>query len=84
MPQIKPDEETRNRIKNLSLVGKAISEETNDNQGPTNLYLAKTSLSEFANGISKLELDPESLEGIKYLIKYLDKAIDLKMNTQTQ
>lgn len=82
MPQIQPDNETRNRIKNLSLVGKAISEETNDNQGPTNLYLAKTSLKEFENGILKLDLDPESLEGIKYLIKYLEKAIDLKMNTQ--
>jgi len=79
MPQIQPDEETKKRIKNLSVVGKAISEETNDNQGPTNVFLAKTSLKEFEAGILKLDLDPESLKGIQYLIKYLDKVIDLKM-----
>lgn len=79
MPQIKPDEETKKRIKNLSVVGKAISEETNDNQGPTNVFLAKTSLKEFKNGIEKLELDPESKNGIDHLIMFLDNILDSKM-----
>ncbi|MBE2279926.1 MAG: hypothetical protein IAE91_06000 [Ignavibacteriaceae bacterium] len=79
MPQIHPDEETKNRIKNLGIVGKALSEETNENQGATSVFLAKSSLKEFENGIKKLELDPESSAGMQYLINFLDKLIDKKM-----
>ncbi len=79
MPQIHPDEETKKRIKNLSAVGKALAEETNDNQGSTNQFLAKTALNEFEAGINKLELDPESLDGMKHLIKLLNNLIEQKM-----
>ena len=80
MQLILPDDETKMRIKNLSIVGRAISEQTNDSEGPTDVFLAKTSLSEFEAGILKLDLDPESLAGIKSLIEFLKKQIDLKMN----
>ncbi|MBE0573882.1 hypothetical protein IH575_03200, partial [Candidatus Dojkabacteria bacterium] len=57
MPQIQPDEETKKRIKNLSIVGKAIDQISNQNKEQTDLFLAKTSLQEFEAGINKLELD---------------------------
>lgn len=79
MPQIQPDEETKNRIKNLSIVGKALGEETNENKGTTNAFLAKTSLNEFEAGIKKLDLDPQSMDGMQHLIRLLHKLIDQKM-----
>ncbi len=80
MPTIQPDEETRARIKNLSIVGKAISEITNENQGQTNIFLAKSALKQFEEGIIKLNLDPESMEGMRSLIKYLDNMLNKQMN----
>ena len=79
MPQIQPDEETKKRIKNLSIVGKALSEETNENQGATNVFLAKTSLNEFEAGINKLELDPESADGMRHFVRLLNTLLDKKM-----
>lgn len=80
MPTIQPDEETKARIKNLSIVGKAISEITNENQGQTNIFLAKSALKQFEEGITKLNLDPESMEGMKSLIKYLDNMLNKQMS----
>lgn len=79
MTSIQTDEETKKRIKNLSIVGKAISEITNENMGQTNVFLAKTALKEFEEGILKLELDPESLEGMRNLVRYLNSILDKQM-----
>jgi hypothetical protein len=83
MPQIQPDEETKKRIKNLSIVGKAIDQISNQNKEQTDLFLAKTSLQEFEAGINKLELDPESLEGMRSLIKHLSNILEKRMQDST-
>lgn len=79
MPQVQPDDETKKRIRNLSIVGKAIDQISNDNKGQTDIFVAKSSLKEFEEGILKLELDPESMEGMKSLIKYLSDILDKRM-----
>ncbi len=76
---MKPDEDTRQRIKNLAVVGSALVQISNDNSGETNYFLAKTSLKTFKEGIDKLELDTQSKQGMFDLIQYLDKKIEKRL-----
>lgn len=79
MDKFQPDEPTKDRIKNLAEVGIALMQATNDDSYQTNFYAAKESLKRFEKGIDALNLDPESLDGMKNLIKYLDKKIDRRL-----
>jgi hypothetical protein len=76
---MQPDEDTKQRIKNLAVVGAALFQISDDNMGNTKFFIAKTSLQEFKKGINKLDLDPESKKGMDDLISYLDKKIDKRL-----
>lgn len=74
-----PDDDTKNRIKNLAVVGTALFEATHDDAYQTNYYAAKEALKRFLEGIKKLELDEESMKGMEDLVSYLDKKIDRRL-----
>ncbi|MCA9387201.1 hypothetical protein KC669_04170 [Candidatus Dojkabacteria bacterium] len=75
-----PDSETVQRIKNLAIVGKAITQiGSGDSSYNTSFFAAKESLLTFKDGIDRLQLDPESKEGIYQLIQYLNNKIDKRM-----
>ena len=78
---VQPDEETKERIKNLAVVGKALNDtysEENMESGD-DFFLALESLHRFKDGIEKLELDEESKTGMLDLIEYLRKKIERRM-----
>ena len=77
---MQPDDATKDRIKNLSEVGNALFEATNDDAFQTNFYAAKESLKRFKSGIDDLDLDFESKKGMENLINYLDKKIDKRLD----
>ena len=79
MSKIQPSPETLERIKNLAYVGTALFGTTSDISADTNFFLAKESLHRFEEGIDMLELDEETLKGIKDLIRYLNQKIDRRM-----
>jgi hypothetical protein len=74
-----PDEATKERIKNLAVVGNAVLSNVTDVGQQTNFFLAKEALNEFEAGIDALELDDESMRGMKSLIKYLNIKIDRRL-----
>lgn len=76
---VNPDEETKERIKNLAFVGRALDEISNETGGQTDYFLAESALKTFADGIHRLRLDPESMEGMDSLIRYLEKKIKKRM-----
>ncbi|MCA9380857.1 hypothetical protein KC678_01190 [Candidatus Dojkabacteria bacterium] len=77
---VTPDSETVQRIKNLAIVGKAITQiGSGDSSYNTSFFAAKEALLTFKDGIDRLELDPESKEGIHQLIQYLNNKIDKRM-----
>ncbi len=79
MQKTKPSAETYERIKNLAYVGNAVFGNGSDVSGQTNFYLAKEALLKFEEGIDLLELDDETLQGIKELIRYLNIKIDRRL-----
>lgn len=79
MATVTPDEETKDRIKNLAVVGNAVLSNVTDVGQQTNFFLAKQALNEFEAGIDRLELDDESMQGMKSLIKYLNIKIDRRL-----
>jgi len=72
---MKPDEETKKRIKNLAAVGTALVQISNEVAGETDYFVAKESLKNFSDGIAALDLDYESRKGMSDLIAYLDKKL---------
>lgn len=76
---VDPDQETIDRIKNLAFVGSALNETASDTTFMTNFYIAKESLLKFKAGIDKLNLPPESKQGMYDLINYLDQKIDKRI-----
>ncbi|MEP7103648.1 MAG: hypothetical protein ABI721_03000 [Candidatus Dojkabacteria bacterium] len=76
---MQPDEETKNRIRNLAAVGTALVQISNENAGETDYFIAKQSLINFEQGINKLDLDYESKKGMKDLIDYLSKKLDKRI-----
>lgn len=84
-PIISNEDTTKKRIKLLAQVGHALFEINNEQQEDNVYYLALSSLDEFRKEIEKLELDLDSLEGIKKLSDYLEtklkKRISQRQNT---
>lgn len=78
----KPDPATQKRIANLSKVGKAIVKRSDDKTFETDYYLAIEALNEFQKGIEDLELDTESIDGMKALIEYLRVKINKRIDAQ--
>lgn len=75
-----PDDQTRDRIKNLAVVGTAINQLGGSEVSfDTDYFVAKEALNKFMAGIDRLELDFESHEGMVNLVKYLQKKIDKRM-----
>lgn len=79
---MKPDADTADRIKNLAAVGKALFESSSDISFNTDFYLALEALNRFEAGFNKLELDDESVLGMKNLIEYLRKKINKRMKAK--
>jgi predicted DNA-binding protein len=83
---IEPDNPTKDRIKNLARVGKAL----NDTYSEENLevgsdfYMALDSLNKFKEGIVQLNLEEESKKGMLDLIEYLRKKIERRMGYMDQ
>ncbi|BCX14096.1 MAG: hypothetical protein KatS3mg085_628 [Candidatus Dojkabacteria bacterium] len=77
-----PDEATKNRIKNLAIVGLALNANASDVRAQTDYFLAKEALNKFKAGIDELDLDPESEKGMEQLIEYLSKKIDKRMQNR--
>lgn len=75
-----PDEETKERIKNLALVGKAIMTLSSETGYETDFYVAKEALNKFKDGLLRLQLDSEDQKGMLDLITYLQKKIDRRMH----
>lgn len=75
-----PDEATKDRIKNLAVVGNAVLNNSSDISEQTNFFLAKQALLDFEKGIHDLDLDAESMRGMESLIKYLKKKIDRRLH----
>lgn len=78
---IQPDEQTKERIKNLAIVGNALNDtysEANMDSG-TDFFMALDALSKFKEGIEKLDLDESSKTGMIDLIEYLRKKIEKRM-----
>ncbi len=78
---IQPDNETRDRIKNLAVVGKALNDtysEENMDSG-ADFFMALECLNRFKDGIVKLDLDEPSKTGMIDLIEYLRKKIERRM-----
>jgi type I restriction-modification system DNA methylase subunit len=76
-----PDPSTKDRIRNLAIVGKALNDTYSDEnlEVGTDFYLAKEALTKFKEGIDKLDLDESSKKGMGDLIEYLNKKIDRRM-----
>ena len=78
---VQPDEPTKQRIKNLAVVGKALNDtysEENMESG-ADFFMAFEALNRFKEGIEKLDLDEESRHGMLDLIEYLRKKIQRRM-----
>lgn len=84
-PIVPKEDTTKKRIKLLAQVGHALFEINNEQQEDNVYYLALSSLDEFRKEIERLELDIDSLEGIKKLADYLEtklkKRITQRQNT---
>ena len=78
-----PDDETKKRIENLAIVGKYLAEIGNENTGNTDYFLVKVALENFEKGINNLSLDPDSKEGMKRLIEYLNKKVEKRFQQAT-
>jgi predicted DNA-binding protein len=78
---IEPDSPTKERIKNLAIVGKAMNDTYSEEnlESGNDFYLAKEALNNFKEGIDKLNLDEESRQGMNELIEYLQKKIDRRL-----
>lgn len=78
---IEPDDATKERIKNLSRVGKALTDTySNENlEVGSDFYLALDALDSFKDSILELKLDEQSMEGILNLVEYLKKKIERRM-----
>ncbi len=73
------DENTKQRIKLLSDVGRALGQISNEVSAETNYYYALISLQKFMEMIRSLDLDVETLEGMEFLFKYLKSKIEKRM-----
>lgn len=80
MANISTDEDTKKRIKNLSIVGHVVFQISNEATGTSDVFLAKSALSDFKKDINILDLDPQTKAGIDSLIKFLENTLDKKMN----
>lgn len=78
---IEPDESTKERIKYLAIIGKALNDTYSDEnlEIGSDFYLALDSLSKFKDSIEQLNLDEESMKGMLDLIDYLKKKIERRM-----
>ena len=78
---VQPDSETKERIKNLAVVGKALNDTySEDNmESGADFFVALESLNRFKDGIDKLDLDEPSKTGMIDLIEYLRKKIERRM-----
>ena len=79
-----PDELTRERFRNLAIVGKALMETESEYSYQSEYYAAKQALEKFTELYNKLDLDQESRVGFDLLIKYLDKKIDRRLKASLQ
>lgn len=78
---INPDAQTVERIRNLAIVGKALTQRSSDTSFQTEFYLAKEALNKFSEGIDRLNLDEESHRGMDELVKYLQMKIDKRLDS---
>ena len=81
MPPVIPDEPTKERIKHLAVVGKALNDTYSEEnlEGGEDFFIALDSLNKFKEGIDKLQLDEVSRKGMYDLIEYLRKKIERRM-----
>jgi len=78
---VTPDGDTRDRIKNLANVGKALNDTYSEKnlESGADFFMALESLVKFKEGIERLDLDVESKAGMMDLIEYLRKKIERRM-----
>lgn len=78
---IEPDEPTKERLRNLSAVGKALNDTYSEDNLETgdDFYIALDSLNKFKEGLDKLNLDEPTRKGMEDLVDYLRKKIDRRM-----
>lgn len=73
--RVKPDSATARRIKSLGAVGLALNQISNSEEAQAISFSALTALKDFRDGIEQLDLEPQSSEGMKNLIEYLEKKL---------
>jgi hypothetical protein len=75
---IEPDAPTIERLRNLSLVGKALNDTYSENNLETGdgFFLALDGLNKFQEGLDKLVLDEQTKKGMDDLTEYLRKKIE--------
>jgi hypothetical protein len=80
-PYVQPDAQTIERIRNLSIVGKALNDTYSEEnlEAGSDFYLANEGLKTFKEGIDRLILDEPSRKGMNDLIEYLQKKMDRRM-----
>lgn len=76
-----PDPQTKERIKNLAVVGKALNDTYSEEnlESGADFFMAFEALLKFKEGIEKLDLDEPSKAGMMDLIEYLRKKIERRM-----
>jgi predicted DNA-binding protein len=75
---IEPDSPTKERLKYLSSVGKALNDTYSEQNLETGdgFYLALDNLNKFKEGLDKLILDEQVKKGMNDLVEYLRKKIE--------
>lgn len=76
------DEVTAERIRNLAVVGNALSERSSEVDMGTNYLVALSALEKFKEAILSLPLDPITREGIERLVAYLHKKITKRQDSR--
>ena len=76
-----PDEQTKERLKNLSAVGKALNDTFSEENLDTgdDFYLAIEYLDKFQKGLDELILEETVRKGMNDLVVYLKKKIQKRM-----
>jgi hypothetical protein len=79
---IEPDADTKERLINLSAVGRALNDTYSEDNLETGdgFYSALDNLNKFKEGLDKLILDEQTKKGMYDLIEYLRKKIDRRTN----
>ncbi len=79
-----PDELTKERFRNLAVVGKALMQTESEDRYQTDYYIAKQALEKFVDLYNRLQLSEQDRAGMDQLIAYLQKKIDRRLNASLE